>query len=256
MKYSIKFFFNLLIISMLSIGLFSCDTEEQEISITPNSSQSEPSTTSKNIQSLNEVHLEIIKGAIIIETQGLAAEAIEAAIIAYNQTEDFQCGDYDEMSNESNYSDSDVTSNYTSSFNWMLVCTPNQVPSFLNYNRFTSGTYETKFLSSVDDSESTLKIQGITETDDAYEITGRYLRTGVQELNPPYSGSYDSNISIRINDLFVDKSTFEILSGSANLILTGTSNGGTPYAFTAGVSLNGDGTVTIEVMNQSHTFEL
>lgn len=255
MNYSIKFSFNLVAILVFSIGLFSCDKEEQEIFV-PNNTQESELMTSKSLQAIDNVTLEIIKNALASRTQGMAAEAIKAAVIANNEGQELACGDSAEMNYENNYSDEYMTADYYSTLNWEQACYPNQMFKPLNYDRDTYGTYTTNLFVSEDNAQCNLKINGITEDDSFYEVSGLYTREGVLTLEESDGGAYTSTINILINDIMVDKETLKINSGSASFTLTGNTDTGVPFVLTGSATLNGDDTLTITLFGFSHTFEL
>ena len=256
MNYSIKSFFKLFIILTISLSVFSCDQEEQEAFVPDNVQESELAT-SKSLQTIDNVTLEIIKNALVSRTQGMTAEAIKAAVITNNEGLELACGDSAEINYENNSSDEYMTADYYSILKWEQSCYPNQTFRPLDYSRTTYGTYTTNLFVSEDDTQCNLKITGITEDDAFYEISGLCTREGVLTLDESTGGGeYTSTIIIYVNDIMLDKETLKINSGSASLTLTGNTAAGTPILITGSVILNGDDTVTVTIFGYSHTFEL
>lgn len=207
----------------------------------------------------NEEIVALVEGALVADTEGLAAEMQDAAYVADEALEKdntLPCGETFDTTVVRNYSSAHFTAAYTSNWNWTLNCNDLNIPLSLDFNRQSQGEYETPRMESSDNAEGSWTVSNLTLGAN-YILNGSYSRQGSQTSKVRQQNSFTSSIEIAVAELNFSKADREIVSGSATFILTGSGTGGNVnFTHQGSIVFNGNGTATLTVNGNSYDIDL
>ncbi|GJM33037.1 MAG: hypothetical protein DHS20C18_20380 [Saprospiraceae bacterium] len=235
--------FNLFQIFMvlLTVGILSaCNKEEEQIATVT-----------------EEDAVEVVENALKVESEGLVVEVEDAALVTEEYVEKTlpPCGASFDSTVVRNISNAYITADYTSNWNWTIICNNQNIPATLNFNRTTQGQYETTRLLSDDSAAGGWTIDNII-LGDTYVINGVYSRQGNQESKVRNRLTFTSSVEFDLSDLVVDKDIYRILSGTATFTISGTSSGGGSFQYSGEIIFLGDGMATITLNGHTYTVDL
>jgi hypothetical protein len=149
-----------------------------------------------------------------------------------------------------------ISYDYVISYGYMLSCTPNNVPSLLEYTFSSDGQRSTARLSSTGESTGSLTASGLEFSENAYTLNGTFGRSHTLSQNAGAQRVFNSESEVSVTDLVVNKATQRIESGSASFTVSGQGSGGASYSFTATVTFNGNGTATATIQSVVYLIDI
>ncbi|NUO00860.1 MAG: hypothetical protein HUU01_09635 [Saprospiraceae bacterium] len=202
----------------------------------------------------------VVEGAMLADTDGLAAQSEDAVYIAEQYTVKDglgggPCGETMDSTVSYNYTDPRITASYNSTFIWTLNCNNNSIPQSLDFDRTAEGNYETARMISDDSAVGDWLVENIV-TGANYVINGSYSREGSQTSKVRNQNAFTSSLQVSLDDLNLDKGTRRIVSGIASFTLNGSGTAGRSFSYEGDLVFNGNGSVTIIVNGHSHTIDL
>jgi hypothetical protein len=123
------------------------------------------------------------------------------------------------------YSGSVLNASLSSNAEWMLSCNFIDLPEFAEFNAVSAIDYSTNRVDSKDSSIFNGTVGGLLISMDAYSISANYERSGNRQGNFRENRILNSSLNLDLTNLQVSKSDFEIISGTAHLILVINSEG-------------------------------
>lgn len=229
----------------LLIGLtFACEKEDNQTQIDDLS---------------DEEVVALIEGSLVTETEGLATEATDAAysaeVYSDSSADNLPCGITNDSTVVRAYNSARITANYTSDWEWILMCNNFDIPTSLSWNRSTAGEYESLRLISDDSAESSLTVSNLIAGEN-FVINGTYSRSGSQNSKVRELNEFTSEINFTVTDLNVTKATQTIASGTANWTLTGTGTGGYSFSRNGSITFLGNGMATVVINGVTYEIDL
>jgi hypothetical protein len=207
----------------------------------------------------DEEALDILSGALVLGSEGITADAMEAAYIADGAVEKnleiLECGETADSLFTRTYNDLHLSAYYSNYLTWGLSCTEFGLPSSLSFTREMDGSYETARLLSTDEAASEWTISQLL-TGPNYILNGSYVRTGQQGSKVREMRTFTSTVSISVDKLNVDKGKQRITSGLATFQLTGNINDESAFSFTGDIVFLGDGSATVIINGNSYAVDL
>ncbi|MCB0677031.1 MAG: hypothetical protein KDC30_10105 [Saprospiraceae bacterium] len=222
-----------------SITLTSCQQEEAE----PVAALSD------------EEALDLVEGALANTTQGLTQEALDAAYVAEPYVEKGggdPCGMTFDSTVVRSLNKPNITANYTSSWGWTVLCTPQGIPNAVDYVRQTTGSYETTRLLSQDSAEGEWNVGNLL-IGQTILVNGAYSRSGTQTSKVFNQQTYSSEFSVDVTDLGIDKSTYEISGGTGDFTLSGENGDGQSFSISGTITFLGNQSAAVTINGQTHT---
>ncbi len=213
----------------------------------------------QNVLNEDEI-VAVVEGALLSDTDGLAAQSEDAVYVAEQYTTKDAlgggpCGETKDSTVNYSYSDARITAAYTSTFVWTLNCNNASIPQSLDFDRTANGNYETARMISNDNATGDWLVENIVLGAN-YVINGTYVRQGTQTSKVRNLNAFSSNLQVVLDDLNLDKGTHRIVSGIASFTLSGSGTGGRSFSYDGDLVFNGNGSVTIIVNGNSHTIDL
>lgn len=153
------------------------------------------------------------------------------------------------------YTGINLQANYTVNWGYNLTCNFG-VPVSAVLTASSDGTYSTNRMKSDDNSTANLTITGLQPTSAALNFSGNLTRNGSQSI-VINSNTRDitSTITLTLTNLVVNKTTYEIESGSGTAVLTA-DNGDDTFTFNGSITFNGGGSATLVINGNTYTINL
>lgn len=245
MKNSSFSLFSLVVAMVFSLTIFSCDKEE--------------GTTNEDLKVTEEEAVDIITGAVVYSSEGMSSEVMDAAKLADDvENKDLntiECGESGDSTVVRHYSDARITADYNINLGWALNCSDIGIPTTLEFDRTSSGSYVTARMESTDNATGDWVLSNII-TGPNYIVNGTYHRAGDQVSNVGNMHSFSSTIDIELDDLNIDKGQRRIKSGIASFTLTGVTGTGVTYSFEGDIVFLGGGSANIVMNGTTYTIDL
>jgi hypothetical protein len=200
----------------------------------------------------NEEAAAVVQYALAGETNGMSTFIKDVASKTVTVNNPYYCG----LSKDSTFSKSGTTYAYSAQLSWLLTCTPAKVPASLQFSLSTSGQYQVAKVSSKDAGTGTATFSGLEVKSSNYVVNAEYVRNGAQTLNVATTKSVTSNLSISMSNLQVNKSTYQILSGTGTFNLSGKTLTGKTFSYTGTIVFNGNCTAIITTNGKSFTISI
>lgn len=204
----------------------------------------------------DEDAVELIEGSLQKNSAGL-----EETVAKYSEAlvTDFAINDncsqnYDTSYNFA-YTGTLIQADYDITWGYSLNCNLG-IPSSASLSATSSGTYSTNRTDSDDNTSANLSITGIEPGSSALNFSGNLSRSGTQVITiNSNTREITSTITLTLSDLVVNKSTYEIESGTGTAQVSA-SNGSETYTFSGSIVFNGGGTATLTLNGNSYTINL
>ncbi len=201
----------------------------------------------------------IVEGALLANTEGLAREAFDAAVVTEQSLEktttNLECGETRDTSISRTWNVTNFSAAYTGTWSWTLNCNAQNLPSSLVYIRTASGQYETPRVKSDDSASSQWTVSSLT-SGLFYILNGSYTRQGSQMSKIGDQNTFTSNVVFAVTDLKVSKLTKLINSGLSTFTITGQSTTGASFTVVGSVEFLGDGGAIITINGQTWEVDL
>lgn len=202
--------------------------------------------------------VDVIEGALTMDTEGLVSELEDAAEVADKYAEktfNEPCGVTFDSTFTVVESNAFITASYSNHLEWTVYCNNVEIPVNLDFSRESQGTYETTRMESADASSSAWNLDNLI-LGTSYVLNGTYNRSGSQTSKVRNENSLTSAIQMTITNLNVNKGTRRIESGTADLTISGTSSTGQSFSFDAEVIFQGNGAAVVVVNGNSYNIDL
>ena len=215
---------------------------------------SKDDTDSNNADVTEAEAVDAIESSLAKETNGLA-KTVETTSETADDTS-IECGQLYNDSYSENYDNGNYSYSYAVSRDYELTCTTEGSPDILAYQLNFNGMYETPRMSSDDSTTVNWLISDLGATETSSNFNGSYLREGTQISKVRNMNTFESTISYTLSNLVVNKNTYQILSGSAQVSFVGISSTGNQYNFTGLLTFNGDNTATLVLNGNTYVINL
>lgn len=148
-----------------------------------------------------------------------------------------------------------ATANYSISWGYLITCNLG-VPSSMALQATSAGTYSTNRISSNDNTTGNLNITGLQPSATNLTFSGNLARNGTQSLTiNSKTHSITSTITLTLTNIVVNKTTYQIQSGTGSALLTA-DNGTNTYTFSGSIVFNGGGSATLNINGTEYQFDL
>jgi hypothetical protein len=186
---------------------------------------------------------EAVTDAVVPQSAGLTAQVSDATVMASSSY--YTCGlAYDSSITRANVSGASVTYTLNLAWNWKLSCAS---PASFTAAFKGSSNYSAIRMSSSDSSNGSFTITGIEPSNTAYTFNSSYTRQGSQQSKIGNKNSFTSTITVTSSNILVNKTTQQIVSGSAAVNIAGASSSGKSFSFSGTITFNGGKTATLVI---------
>ncbi|MFN7117669.1 MAG: hypothetical protein ACK4TA_12785 [Saprospiraceae bacterium] len=207
----------------------------------------------------NEEVAIVLEGALSNGTQGISSEVNDLILLtqqyAQKSVTNQYCGQSFDSTVVRNIDETRITASYTATWKWKVNCNNLRIPTSLDFNRTSNGTYATARISSDDNAGSNWSIGNLL-TGTAYTLNGTYTREGSQTTTIRNQNSFTSQVNISVNSLSVNKNTLRIDSGTATFTLSGSGTDGNNFSYQGNIVFNGNGSATVTINGETFDIQL
>ncbi len=153
------------------------------------------------------------------------------------------------------YAGAIAQSSYSINWGYLMECNLG-IPSSIALNASCSGTYSTGRITSNDNSVANMIVTGIEPSSSMLIFSGYLYRNGSQTITiNSNTQEITSIITLNLTDLTVNKTSYEIESGTGTAILTA-NNGSETFSFSGNIVFNGGGSATLILNGNTYTINL
>jgi hypothetical protein len=222
-------------LTMAALVLASCKKKEEEVEKQVVSEEETSEVVSKSMESQNS---------------GLNEQIEEAAAIATFQLTNPICNVAFDTTINKSYSSATRSLDYT--FNWGYQVNCNGiVPTDVSFDYNSTGTYTSVRMNSDDNANGTIVLTQIGASDTSYLANINYTRNGSQTSKIGNQNSFSSVLKFAGNNISINKTTYEVESGSLTFTITGNAADGTAYTFGGTITFLGNRDAQVQFNNGS-----
>jgi len=184
-----------------------------------------------------------VTNAIAPTSAGVTAQVSDATVMAASAA--YPCGQsFDSSIIRSSASGAAISWSYTLGWGWKLTCgsPANFAASFNGHSM-----YDALRMSSSDSSKGSFTVTGLSPADADYTFNTSYERNGSQQSKIGNKNAFTSKITVTSTNIKVDKATREIISGAADVTISGASSSGKSFSFSGTLTFNGGKTAVLQI---------
>jgi hypothetical protein len=200
---------------------------------------------------LNDEMAEIIANSLSTSSYGFTSQVEDAAELADSiyQEENKAAKNLKSVNADSTFTitnepGSRITYEYTVSYSYGIQMNGLKPEFFFNFT--TNGEYTAPRTSSSNQSQGEFIISNLTAGYNNYLLNGSCSRTGSQIVKVDVEIELSSTINFVMEDISIDKTSYEILGGSAEVTITGTSNSAS-FDMQGSIVFNGNKSATLTI---------
>ncbi|HZE83012.1 MAG TPA: hypothetical protein VE035_01835 [Puia sp.] len=194
-----------------------------------------------------------ITQAVVPETSGVVGQTQTAVVII--NTNNLSCG----VSSDTSIAGQSlpgaaITYSYSLKWSNMLSCT-NGIPQQLSFGFSGKSSYDAPRISSSDSSNATATATGLQPSSSKYVFNQTYTWKGSKISKVRNKHSFSSTITITTSDLTVDKSSQQIVSGTASVTISGAGSGGSAFSYSGTLTFSGNKQAVL-VLGNGNTYTI
>lgn len=148
-----------------------------------------------------------------------------------------------------------IVANYAFVRHYTLTCA-NAIPSSFSCSGTYNGSFDAPRMSSSNSGTNTWTISGLPASNSTWTFEGSLNRQGTHTSKVRNKYTFTSDLAVTLANVQVDKSTYQIVSGSGNISLSCSVDGGGTYNFTGSIVYNTNGTATLVINGNSYSITL
>lgn len=204
-----------------------------------------------NIVMSNDEAAEIIANSLSSSSYGFTSQVEDAAELAdsiYQEgkkaKKNMKSVNADSTFTITSPPDSRITYEYTVSYSYGIQMNGIKPEFFFNFT--TTGEYMAPRTTSSNQSQGAFIITNLTVGYNNYLLNGSCSRTGSQTVKVDIEREFSSTINFVMEDISINKTSYEILGGSAEVTITGTSNNAS-FDMQGSIVFNGNKSATLTI---------
>jgi len=151
----------------------------------------------------------------------------------------------------------DVSYSYKLTYSRKLTCNTSSQPDNVSSNLAYSGFFSNSALSITNSGTAVFTVAGLTTNATAYVLNGEYKSSGSFKLKPDTAANNGSaSVDIVVKNINVSKATQVINSGTATVIVTGTTVKKGDFTYNGTLTFNGNFMATLTLNGSNYTINL
>lgn len=199
--------------------------------------------------------------ALESSTGGYADQVSHITDYTYNEgygktdeTQTLQCGVPFDTSVSVSLTSSNITANYTHTWNALLSCN-GSVPSSLTFSGNYSGNFSSPRMESSNTGTRNWVLTGLQPSVQVYTLNGSFSRSGSHTSKVRNKNTFNTTIQIDVTNLTVSKSTYRIQNGTGTAHVVCNVLNGNNYTYDGDIVFN-SGTATLTINGNTYTIQL
>ncbi|MCB9194792.1 MAG: hypothetical protein H6598_01025 [Flavobacteriales bacterium] len=214
--------------------------------MTISSCRKEDETETKTVT--EEETEEVIAKSLESSNSGLTEQFEDATKMANIIMQNPICAlTYDSTINKT-YSSATRSLDYQFIWGYQMNCN-NNIPNNISFTYDANGDYSSVRMDANDVADGTLVLTQLATSQSSYLININYERTGNQTSKIGNQSSFTSDLTITGSNIEIDKTSYEILSGTASFSIAGSADNGNDFSFGGTITFLGGGSATINFNN-------
>jgi hypothetical protein len=201
------------------------------------------------IESVSEEEaVEVVQNAMSSESGGLTEqiETSTAIVAAYSTSRNDICGlSFDTAIVLTNTLGSQISFEYNFSWNWVINCNQLQIPESVGFSYNMNGWYNGPNMSAQDSANQSFQLSGLELSQDYLTYNGNYKREGLYQSKIGNQRTFTSKITIETINVKVNKTSYKIESGTANITVFIETSDGKTFSFAGTITFNGNDIATL-----------
>jgi len=198
---------------------------------------------------------EIIETAVTQRSAGFTMPTIDMATVVGQYLEN--CGIPGDTTILKSKNGAVATYNYTFNLGWLVNCNPLGIPLNASATISGNGSFNATHWNGSYATSGSLVFTGLNPSEPNYIANGSYNLQGditgsLRRTTPTFNCKTD----ITVKDLTIRKTDYTITGGTGTAVVTANNGQGETTSLTGSLTFNGDGTVTVVINGQTHTFQL
>lgn len=141
------------------------------------------------------------------------------------------------------------------SYNYGLNCS-NNIPEQLTFDFSTASNYDGPRIARTGESSGSATADGLRLLDTQYDLNASFESSSTINQKERDQKTFSGESTVTLTNLLIDKTTFEIQSGEATIISTGTNSDNETYQFNASVTYQGDGVALVMIQERQFSIDL
>lgn len=231
--------FILTIAVCISLGIYSCKKEGTS------------TTTPMAITEADAV--ELTTDAVVPANAGLVLQ-VGSSVNVY-KTISLACGvQKDSTITRSSATGATPSYSYTLNYNYLLTCA-GLIPSKVAFNFTGTTTYDGPKMTASDSSTGSFILIGLPAGTSAYTLGLNYTRNGSHTSKIGAGKTFTSKLVITSTNIMIDKTSLQVLSGTAAIALTGSSTSGKTFSYAGTITFLSSNKATL-VLNSGTSYAI
>jgi hypothetical protein len=194
-----------------------------------------------------------VSDAVSPESSGMVAQT-QTTVVIINEN-DLDCGvQSDTAFAGQNAAGAAITYNYAYTSSRLLTCNVG-VPSTFQFNFSGKNSYSAAYIASDDSAAGNFSVTGLNAGAGQYVFNASYIRSGSETSKARNQYTFTSNVNIQSTNLTIDKSTQQIVSGTATVSISGASSSGKAFSYSGTITFSGGKQATL-VLGNGNTYQI
>lgn len=194
--------------------------------------------------------VDLMESTLSSEDDGFMATASNAARLATEQAGSCLSGD---STFTSAYSGTLRSYSFDAQWNWTVVC-DQLIPQTFTLSASTEGSYSGSRLDYSGQSTSSFVVSNIVSGDLTVDATAS--QSAAVTITARDNRSFDSDVTVTLSDIILNRLTFEIQSGTGTVNVAATTGDGSSFEFAADIVFLGGGSATVTVNGNDYTISI
>lgn len=194
-----------------------------------------------------------VTDAVSPASAGMVAQT-QTTVVIINEN-DLACGvQQDTAFSGQNAAGAAITYSYAYSSSRLLTCNVD-VPSTFQFNFSGKNSYSAAYIASNDSAQGNFNVTGLNPGATQYVFNASYIRSGSETSKVRNQYTFTSNVNIQSSNLTIDKSTQQIVSGTATVSISGAASNGKAFSYSGTITFSG-GKQAVLVLGNGNTYQI
>jgi hypothetical protein len=237
-----RLFLSVVIFLALALATFSC---KKSNSTSASASTTDTVTTDDAANAVSD--------AVSPASAGMVAQTQTTVVII--NTDELACGEAkDTAFSGQNAAGAAITYSYGYAANSLLTCNMG-VPSTFQFNFSGGNSYSAAYVASDDSVKGEFNVTGLNPGATQYLFNASYIRNGSETSKVRNQYTFTSTVNIQSTNLTIDKSTQQIVSGTATVSISGAASNGRSFSYSGTITFSG-GKQAVLVLGNGNTYQI
>ncbi|MDW7690215.1 hypothetical protein R9C00_24375 [Flammeovirgaceae bacterium SG7u.111] len=181
---------------------------------------------------------EVVIQSVEAESGGVVVQIEDASTMTVENIDN--CGiSMDTVISASSSTGATIVYEYTLSWDYALTCN-NFTPQQFSFNYTGQASYDAPRIASADTRTGALTVEGLSFSSSKLLFNLEFVNQGSQTSKIGNKSSFTSTTTLKSADLAVDKLTYEILSGTVEVTISGATSTGTTFSYSGTLTFLGN----------------